>query len=125
MQNKQQLKKLKALWERKLLKSGLVSVERPNGTLINFDSHRLRNMNPDSATLEARQRYYELARQFFNDHYFDTAIEKEVWRLHSEGFTIKEIVKKVRRMSWSSVQRTTKRLAILMLSQRVELSDRD
>lgn len=118
--NDKDYKKLQAKWAKRLTKSGFVDVERPNGTLINYDSHRLREMNPDTATLEARQRYYELARQFYHDHVFETSTEKEVWRLHSEGVTYKETVKAIKRkMSWSSVQRLVVRLAGVMLSQRV------
>lgn len=126
MQSKQ-LKKLQQTWQRKLERSGFEDVERPNGTLKNYDSYRLREMNMTGDVLQARQRYYELARHFYNDHTFETSLEKEVWRLHSEGVTYKEIVKAIkRRVSWSSVQRIVVRLAKLMLSQRVgALDDRD
>ena len=120
------LRKLQKKWNDRLTKSGFKDIERADGSLINFDSHRLREMNPDSNTMIARQRYYELARQFYHDHTFDTSLEKEVWRLHSEGMIYDDIVKATRRkVSRSAAHRMVTELAKVMLNQRVGIRDRN
>lgn len=112
-------KKLQQLWRRKLAKSGFSDIENANGTLKNYDSYRLREMNATNAQLINRQRYYELARQFYWKHMFDTSVEKEVWRMHSEGATFDEIVASVRKVSRSVAHRWVSELSKVMLSQRV------
>lgn len=115
-------KKLQKLWYKKLAKSGFKDVEvtpaRGEPTLERYGSYLLRQWNQTSSQLEARQRYFELARQFYWDHTFETSKEKEIWKMHSEGLTGTDIANKFK-TSKSTAKRIVQRLSKIMLSQRV------
>ncbi len=115
---KKQLKKLQALWAKKLERSGFFDIERANGTLKNHDAYRVREMNANHDVMAARQRYYELARQFYHANTFETSREKRVWHMHSEGESTYTIAGETK-SSQSDIDRIVRRLAKKMLAQRV------
>lgn len=82
--------KLQAEWYRKLKKSGFDDVEQTDGNLKIWSAHYFQSAyTPDSFT--AKETYYRLAGQFLHSHKFKTPHEREVWRLHSEGESIRAI----------------------------------
>ncbi len=117
------LKKLQELWRKKLAKSGFIDCETPDGKLKRYESYKLREMNANSTVMINRQRYYELAREFYHRHTFDTRLEKEMWGLHSEGVSSYEIPKLLKRSSQAGVDRVLQKLKKIMLSQRVGIRD--
>lgn len=122
------LRKLQAQWYKKLAKAGFKDVEsldsKGDMRLKQLDSNQLRHGYRVSTEMESAQRYYELARQFYWEHVFETSREKEVWRLHSEGLSGAAIASELKTLSCSSVKRVVQRLREIMMSQRVgELDD--
>lgn len=120
------LKKLTDKWYRKLKKSGFDDIEdtsRDDRPLKKWHGYEVRLKHGADVTTTAMQRYYELARHFFNDHVFETSKEKEMWRMHSEGDSGATIAKRFK-TSCSTAKRTIQRLAKLMLSQRVGTDDK-
>jgi len=91
-------KKLQQQWYRKIAKAGHVEIENTDhgdkAMLYRWDSHYFASRK--GLKSEAQARYYELARQFLNDHNFDTSNEKLVWEQHSEGLSIVDIASKLR-----------------------------
>lgn len=45
---------------------------------------------PDA--FEIKQEYYRRASQFLHEHPFQNKIHKEVWEMHTEGHSIRDIV---------------------------------
>src|ERR1035437_4296554 len=87
-------------WNKKLVASGIPEIEDfntqpggPEDRLKNWDNTRFRSMNQE--VLEATRVYYEKCRDLLNTQAFETETHKEVWRLHSEGFSTREISKKM------------------------------
>jgi len=70
----------------------------------------------DDTRFMARQAYFDDARDFLLSHYFKTNIEKEVWRLHSEGLSLREIAKEAGSLSKDGAMKIIKSLAIEMKS---------
>lgn len=72
----------------------------------------------------AKQRYYELAGQFLHDYKFKNEEEKNVWRYHSNGKTIRQIAE-ILSVSKSPIHRTIKHLKEEMVRQYTKEEDRD
>jgi hypothetical protein len=88
-------KTLAAKWHAKLEKSGFDDAEC-------FDSPRelMKEWHVDHFVkdeiligFEAKQRYFELARQLLNTHEFATERERRVWEMYSEGVLTKNMPK--------------------------------
>lgn len=45
--------------------------------------------------LESRRAYFQAAVDLLNTHLFQSEIHKEIWRLHSEGLSVREISAKI------------------------------
>lgn len=54
----------------------------------------------DPKTFIARQKYYQRAQEIYNEHVFKSDIHKEIWGLHSQGFTIRQIVEKINKKDY-------------------------
>ena len=50
----------------------------------------------------AKEEYYRLAGQFLHSHSFPSALEREIWALHSDGMSIRHIVAKLKKKYWRS-----------------------
>lgn len=59
------------------------------------ENERFRGMYTGDEFL-AQQRYYELAGQLLHDHSFKNQKEQNIWKMHAEGFSIKDIAKKLK-----------------------------
>ncbi len=69
-------------------------IEQEDGNLKQWSSAHIRaTYNPvrDSA----KEEYYRLATHFYNEHKFSSPKEKEIWYMHSEGISIRDIAKKM------------------------------
>lgn len=85
------LKQLQTQWYKKLKDKGFKDIERADGKLREYDSLRWHKSSLSNAF--ATQRYYELARQLLWTFPFPSLREKAIWRHHSEGASVAEIVK--------------------------------
>lgn len=94
-QKDKDFQKLKAIWDKKLAKEGLEDIEQPNGMLKKWAGafFKDRHKRFGSVSFEAKEEYYRLAGQFLHSYPFETETERKVWELHSEGMSIREIVR--------------------------------
>lgn len=96
--NSPEFKKLQAEWNKKLAASGFEDIEDSNGQLKgkwSGDSD-IRNKYTE-LTYAAKERYYQLAGQFLNDYPFKTEKDRIIWEMHSEGISIRDIVKALKK----------------------------
>lgn len=90
-----EFKALQAEWDKKLKESGFEDAEyRAAGTLkryhsVQFFNDRASSLDPIS--LASKQNYYTAAEHFLNSHQFASPLEKQIWQLHSEGVSAREI----------------------------------
>ncbi len=75
--------------------------------LLRWDSHYFANRK--GLTSEMQARYYELARHFLTNHYFDTSKDKLIWEQHAEGLSMVNIAKKLK-IKHSQVRKAMKKL---------------
>lgn len=102
--------KLRKLWYKKLETSK--SEEYPNGFKdIEANDFRLKEppnkFTRDRAlwSWEAKESYYHMARKFLNDYKFDSNRERIIWEYHTEGISIRDIVKLLKKSRLKSVYR--------------------
>lgn len=93
--NSRQFKALKDSWYKKLKKSGFNDIETADGALkkSHTDLFSVYHADYGSIYLEAKEEYFRLARQLLHDYKFSTPQQKLVWQLHSEGLSIRTIIK--------------------------------
>jgi len=119
--SKIQLKKLIKEWDRKLKDSGFVDIEnRKTGMLITWagsiscdDKHAMQKANYGYTSLvwkESQAEYYRIASQCLHDRDFRNELEREIWELHVDGHSYKEISKKIN-VTLDKARRTIERLA--------------
>jgi hypothetical protein len=53
----------------------------------------------DRERFTARQHYFELVTQFLHSHEFESDLEREIWFLHSEGKSLRDIAKETGQVS--------------------------
>ncbi len=96
--NTKKFKELQQKWYAKLAKSGFVDAEDtkqehvPLKAWHNF--YFTRRYTP--LTFEAKRKYFDTAAQWGAAHIFDSPKDKEIWSLHCEGDSIREIEKKLK-----------------------------
>ncbi len=120
-------KSLRAEWYAKLKKEGFEDIEQntsdENPFLKNWDSSYFyrKEHKMGAARMEAVKDYYLLAVQFLSVHNFKSKLEKEIWRLHSEGHGVrvisKELNTKSTRLSKYDAHKIVKVLTLLMKEQ--------
>jgi 23S rRNA A2030 N6-methylase RlmJ len=115
-----EFKKLRDKWYKRLKDSGFVDIENKNGELLtsHADYFRYRQKMLGSTTFEVKEEYYRLARQFLSDHKFADKREMLIWEYHSEGKSIREIVRRLKARGHTAykdlVSNTVKELSQLM-----------
>lgn len=89
-----ELKKLTKLWYKKLEKEGFQEIEQADGNLKVWHSHKfLRTSDGSVFSAPAKEEYFRSAGHFLHDHVFSNEAEKDIWKLHCEGLSIREIAK--------------------------------
>jgi len=89
-------KSLQKLWYKKLKDSGFEDIEDFEGCRIlkrSFSAYTWQHTQQD---FDEIQDYFRLAGQFYYEHRFENKLEKEIWRLHSEGVSYREIAEILR-----------------------------
>jgi len=84
------LKKLQALWDRKLKKSGFEDAEDNTGKLKSYHSLEFFNSglrHPDYQ--EGKAEYYRAAGHFLHSYKFADKEEEHLWQMHCEGQSLK------------------------------------
>lgn len=124
---------LQAIWDKKLKEAGFKDLEqRKDGLLKEWANEPVRKYTKQRA--DAKYEYYRSAGQFFHHFEFANKVEKRIFELHSEGISIRSIVKMLTveklwfsrgwRPNKRAVHETIQRLSRLMLSQ-LETKDTD
>ena len=118
--NSKEYKTLVAKWEKKLEESGLENIEQPDGNLKLWASQFFK-VRYDATVFEAKEQYYRLAGQFLNDYRFEDKLDKQIWKMHAEGMSIRTIVKLRRKgnkaINRNSIHRRLQELTKTMLEQ--------
>ncbi len=89
-----EVKKLKALWDKKLKQSGFIDAENKNGQLLSFHSFHF-NHPSTGWDMEARAEYFRRCEQFLNNHEFKSKRELNMWTMHSKGDSLRKIAIKL------------------------------
>ncbi len=113
--NSNEFKKLQAEWYEKL-KPDFEDIENEKGLkAYAFFEYNKRIRHRIEATTE----YYRLATHLLNEPVFKNKKEKTIWELHSEGLSIRDIIKKLKleRAALHTIHRTIIRLRKIMLSK--------
>src|SRR5271165_3809627 len=102
MSNNQELKSLQKTWYAKLKKSGFNDIEQSDMQLKKWSS-QVFNISGDGIDhtdvkilWEAKAEYYRLAEHFLNEYEFLDTLEKQIWKLHSETNSYRDIAKKLK-----------------------------
>lgn len=95
-QNSDEFKKLQAKWYEKLKKKGFQDIEQQDGNLKVWSSHLFKS-SYNEITTPAKEDYYRIAGQFLHEYKFENAAEKLIWRLHSDGHSIRHIVQTLKK----------------------------
>jgi len=119
-------KKLQDDWSKKLKESGFKDIEYNDNLLVGGSASNKLNHNFSLERYQNRETYYRLAGQFLHFYKFEDAEEKEIWRLHSEGVSYREIPKKLN-ISYSkdTIHKKIKKLAKLMLAEHKKEMEND
>lgn len=97
-----EFKDLEKEWYDKLAKDGFKDLERQDR--VGKKEERLKNGSveiiQDRYTLEQfkiKEEYYRVAGQFLHNNKFKCSLDRLVWSLHSEGMSIRNIIKKLKK----------------------------
>lgn len=93
-------------WNKKLESDGLKAIENfslPDPALIYWHSLRFRDVKEEE--VYEVNKYYELALDVLERYPFKNPAHRNIWELHCEGFSIREITEKLKKhkKSWVSV----------------------
>lgn len=91
--NNKKLEDLKAIWYKKLEKSGFHDIEsNENDLKWSSNSQAKQNLHEDRKEFNKnKENYFRLAGYFLNDHNFESIIEKTIWDAHASGTGHKRI----------------------------------
>lgn len=102
-----EFKKLEKKWYKKLESNGFENIEDSVGRLKEWSSRFYLNHNNQKGhkikyedilfKSTIKTEYYRRAEQFLHSHTFNDKLEKEIWRMHSEGISCRAIAKKINR----------------------------
>lgn len=117
-------KKLQAEWYKKLEQSGFEDIEEEDGSLKERAARYASKYNgtyfqAKKGYYESVEEYYRLATQFLHSHRFKNKREKLIWEMHSNGTSIRNIVKELEKRQYpaskrDSVHKVVKGLAAKM-----------
>lgn len=90
------LKKLQKEWYLKLQESGFIDIEQTEKEHSPFkDWHSLKFRKVSIDRKEETEEYYARARALLWSHPFQDELHKKIWAYHSEGFSKRQIEKRV------------------------------
>lgn len=92
------LKALQKIWYKKLKDSGFVDIEDTNSPKEFLktwhSSYFISRYTPEA--FERKQMYYRLCSHFLWAYPFESNLEREIWRMHSDGIPLREIATQLR-----------------------------
>lgn len=112
-------KDLQDKWDAILKREGFEDIEdrhSPREMLKSWHStmfiHRF-----DKERFSARQQYFEIATHFLGQYEFESETDREVWFLHSEGKSLRDIATITKKVSKDGALKIIKRLQKAMYGQ--------
>lgn len=113
----EEFKKLNEKWRQRLKKSGFEDIEENRGEEQSLRVwHRHRSSYFDVLIFYHLQEYYYTANKFHDEHTFKSKTEKEIWRLHANGQSLRNISTQLN-IILSRVRTTVAKLKKIMLGQ--------
>jgi hypothetical protein len=88
-------KALQKKWEERLKKEGFEDIERKEGRLKSGSVENVRYLYT-TEQFNIKEEYYRLAGQFLHEYKFKSSVERKIWELHSEGMSVRNIIKKLK-----------------------------
>lgn len=78
--------------------------------------------------IQAKQAYYQMAENFLNEYKFETKRDQIIWEYHSNGISVRDIVKVLRKVRieigrqtvWDAVNRLRKKMYDMYMSPKKE-----
>ena len=92
-------------WYKKLKESGFKDIEHADGSL-NVTNPRSFHFK-DEDLRQSVQDYYCMAYHFLNAYKFISELDKVMWEYHTEGLSIRNIVKTLNKAGFDKVNRTS------------------
>lgn len=80
-------KDLQTEWYQKIKDDGFLDIEYPSAQL------KLVSPNFTSEKILTTQRYYSICSDFLHKYHFNSDLDREIWQLHSEGFSLRQTAK--------------------------------
>jgi hypothetical protein len=108
MSNKKaELDKLTEIWYKKLKNSGFEDAEK-NEIYLHRDarSSRIFQANKSQEYYDSVLEYYIMAEHFLNEFKFENEHEATIWAYHSQGVSIRDMVKTFKKAGIKNVSRT-------------------
>jgi len=113
--------KQRKIWYAKLKREGFTDIEDSETSLKQSSSTfyaDVRRWTPAYELFRAKADYYYAANHFLTSHKFDSELEKIIWEYHSNGISIRNIVKTLakakQKADRNSVWATIKKLRSIM-----------
>ncbi len=117
MKKQKTYKELKAIWYKKLEKSGFEDIESDEDHLKSWTADRVKK---HIHTWREREQYYYMATEFLDTYKFETPLEKTIWEYHANGISVRDIVillskvriKTNRDAVWLTIRRLVNRMKL-------------
>lgn len=109
---KTKFEQLKAKWYKKLEKSGFEDIESDENNLKVWSSIFARKNSPE--VWQARAEYYQMATNFLEDYKFSNDVEKIVWEYHSNGISMRDISKLLKKARVKSIPINRQDIGVLI-----------
>lgn len=96
---------LQKQWYQKLKEDGFVDIENTaykNPDLLRYEGkYFIKQYSPFE--FEIKQEYYERASEFLHTHVFESRLDEEVWKMHSDGVSVREMAAILKRIGFPSL----------------------
>jgi len=109
-QKTKEFNKLQEKWYKKLKDKGFDDIETSDGRLKKWASSHIKRqilengLDVTLSLINAKTEYFRAAESFLYDHKFSSSYEKRIWKMHTEGKTIRGIAKVLDVSSWEIFQ---------------------
>jgi hypothetical protein len=96
--NTKEFKDLKSKWYKRLKDAGFDDIERQdlegeNGSILKTAAMENIKRSYTVDQFKIKEEYYRLAGQFLNSNKFRSEIDRQIWAMHCEGISIRNIIK--------------------------------
>lgn len=119
--NSKEFLALQRKWYKKAEKSGFEDIEQPDENLKIWSYRFVKACENDPTLHQSKEEYYRLAGSFLHEHLFKDQKSRLIWQMHSEGVSIRNIVKALKSRRFKTYRREVHQiiqdLAALMLKK--------